>query len=73
MMIPPIVGTPVLFTLKGSIEASRCVSVICFFLSKLIKYSPKMAEISNDRMIAMSERNDTYPNIRAPGKSNCSR
>ena len=25
------------------------------------------------RMIAISERKDTYPNILAPGKSNCSK
>ena len=58
-MIPPIVGTPTFFTLKGSIEASRWVSVICFRFSKLIKYSPKMADINNERMTAIKERNDT--------------
>jgi len=59
MMIPPIVGTPTLLTLNGSMDASRCVSVICFLFSILMKYSPKIAEISRAKMIAINERNDT--------------
>lgn len=47
------------FTLKGSIDASRWVSVICLRLSRLMKYSPKIAEINNDKMIAINERNET--------------
>ena len=59
IIIPPIVGTPTFFTLKGSIDASRWVSVICLRLSRLMKYSPKIAEINNDKMIAINERNET--------------
>ena len=73
IMIPPMVGTPVLFTLNGSIDASRCVSVICLRFSKLMKYSPNIAEISSERITAINALNDTYPNMRAPGKLNCSR
>ena len=58
MMTPPIEGTPTLFTPKGSILASRCVSVICFRLSRLMKRSPQMLEMSNARITAISERND---------------
>ena len=32
-----------------------------------------MAEINKESMTAINERNDTYPNIRAPGKLNCSK
>ena len=59
IIIPPIVGTPTFFTLKGSIDASRWVSVICLRLSRLMKYSPKIAEINSDKMIAINERNET--------------
>jgi len=59
MMTPPMLGTPTLFTPKGSMEASRCVSLICLRLSKLMKYSPNVAEMSNDRMTAINARNDT--------------
>ena len=41
-----------------------------YFLNKRFK---DVVEISKARMIAMSERKDTYPNILAPGKSNCSK
>ena len=54
-----MVGTPTFFTLNGSMEASRCVSVICLFFNNLMKYSPKMAEISKAKMMAISERKDT--------------
>ena len=59
IIIPPIVGTPFLFTLKGSIEASLCTSVICFFLSLLMKNSPKIAEIRSDRITAIKALNET--------------
>ena len=51
-------GTPTLFTPNGSILASRCVSVICFRFSRLMKRSPQMLEMSNARMTAISARND---------------
>lgn len=59
MMMPPIVGTPTLFVLNGSMLASRCVSEICFRFSREMKYWPKIAEMSRARMMAISERNDT--------------
>ena len=59
MMMPPMVGTPTLPVLKGSMLASRCSSEICLRFSRVMKYCPKMEEMSNARMMAMSERNDT--------------
>ena len=59
----------------GRFNASRCTSVICFFFNKDMKNSPKMVEIKSAKIIAISERKDTYPNILAPGKlifSKCS-
>jgi len=73
MMTPPMDGTPFFSTPKGSMLASRCVSVICFLFKSLIKYSPKMAEISKANITAISDRNDTYPMIRAPDTSHCSK
>ena len=58
MMRPPIEGTPTFCTPKGSIFASRCVSVICFRFSRWMKRSPQMLEMSSARMTAISARND---------------
>ena len=58
MMMPPIEGTPIFFTPNGSIEASRCVSVICLLLRYLMNFSPNQAEITSDRMSANSDLNE---------------
>ena len=58
MMTPPIDGTPILFTPKGSILASRCVSVICLPLRYLMNFSPNHADITNASINASSERNE---------------
>ena len=52
MMTPPIEGTPTLLTPKGSILASRWVSVICLLLRYLMNLSPNQAEITNEKISA---------------------
>ena len=58
MMTPPMLGTPTLLTPNGSVLASRCVSVICFFLSRLMNLSPHILDISNARITAIKARNE---------------
>ena len=58
MMMPPIDGTPIFFTPKGSILASRWVSVICLLFRYLINFSPNHADITSARMSASSARNE---------------
>ena len=52
IIIPPIDGTPIFLTPKGSIEASRWVSVICFRFKNLMNLSPNHAEIINEKISA---------------------
>ena len=54
-MTPPMDGTPFFSTPKGSMLASRCVSVICFRFNSFMKYSPKMADINNAKITAISD------------------
>ena len=49
---------PTLLTPNGSVLASRCVSVICFFLSRLMNLSPHILDISNARITAIKARNE---------------
>jgi hypothetical protein len=58
MMTPPIEGTPTLFTPKGSMETSRCVSMMLRRCSILMKYSPKMVEMVKAKMMASNALND---------------
>ena len=73
IITPPIDGTPILFTPKGSILASRCVSVICLPLRYLMNFSPNHADMISDSINASNERNDMYPHMWEPGMPNCSR
>ena len=52
MMTPPMEGTPILLTPKGSMEASRCFSVICFLRRYLMNRSPNQAEMTSEKMRA---------------------
>ena len=58
IITPPIDGTPTFLSPKGSIEASRCVSLICLRRRYLMNFSPNHAEMTSDSTSAMSERND---------------
>ena len=73
MMIPPIEGTPFFSVPKGSIDASRAVSVMRLRFMYLMKRSPNHAEMSRERMRVSNERNEMYDQICAPGISYCSR
>ena len=73
MMMPPIEGTPIFCTPKGSMLASRCVSVICLLFKNLINFSPIHAEIISDRISANNERNEMYPHICDPEIPYCSK
>ena len=73
MMMPPMLGTPIFLTPKGSMLASRCTSVICFRLRYLINFSPNHADITNDNIMANSALNEMYPQMWAPDMPNCSK
>ena len=58
MMMPPMEGTLSFCTPKGSMEASRWVSLMrCRFIH-LMKYSPNQAEMTSARMRARRERKE---------------
>ena len=73
MMMPPIEGTLIFFTPKGSMEASRCVSLMWWRFIQRMKYSPNHAEMTRARMSARSERKEMYDHMAEPGTPNCSR
>ena len=72
-MIPPIDGTPIFFTPNGSMEASRCVSVICLLLRYLMNRSPNHVEMTSERMSASNARKEMYPHMPDPLMPNCSK
>ena len=53
--------------------ASRCVSVICFFLRNLMNLSPNHAEMTREKMRASSDRNEMYPHMWEPLMPYCSK
>ena len=58
MITPPIEGTPIFLTPKGSILASRCVSVICLLFKYLMNFSPNHAEMISERIRASNARKE---------------
>ena len=72
MITPPMEGTPIFCTPKGSMEASRCVSVICLLFRYFMNFSPNHAEITKERMSANKARKEMYPHILDPEIPYCS-
>jgi hypothetical protein len=56
MMMPPMVGTPFLPVLKGSVVASRCTSTRLARFILLMNQFPKPVEMSNPKMRAAMAR-----------------
>ena len=69
MMMPPMVGTPFLFTPKGSIFGSRSVSKIFFFFIHLMNHSPNHADIINARISVSIDLKEMYDHRCEPGMS----
>ena len=57
-MRPPIVGTPFLPTLKGSVFSSRCVSVMLRRFMKSMNQLPNQMLTSSAMMPATMARNE---------------
>ena len=54
MMMPPMVGTPVFFTLKGSVLASRWVSSMRRSFILRMNQLPNQTEMTRARMAAVT-------------------
>ena len=72
MMIPPIVGVPFLLICPSS-PRLRTVSPIWRYCKRSMMRRPMAVAMKSERMSASPERNDTYLNMPAPGKSNWSK
>ena len=58
IMMPPMEGTFIFCTPKGSMLASRCTSLMLCRFIHLMKYSPNHAEITSANISASSERKE---------------